>query len=328
VALFFVLSGYVIAYVTSEREKSAVSYLISRVSRLYSVVLIALPLTFVCDYLGQAINPTLYTSPRVLMHPPSLEGYVTSFFFLNEYHGLGIGGNCPGTNGPWWSLSFEATYYLAAVLFLFLPRRIGIGLSLCLVILAGNTIAILFPLWLLGFLLYRFSWGKNWPKCLSMILLPASIIAIAAIPAITEHTAPTDRNFGIPFLYGRGPFFRDINQDYAAGFFFTLHLIAARNLISSATTISTRTRKLALLLGAQTFPLYCIHYPLICLWTSITIWSIGSWKNIMAVTLFTSVITLLATPLCDHLKDIFRKSLTRYFNRPRPDRPATGWISA
>lgn len=57
VALFFVISGVVIAYVAKHRERDLRSYLIARLGRLWSVMLPALILTIVLDTLGGAIAP-------------------------------------------------------------------------------------------------------------------------------------------------------------------------------------------------------------------------------------------------------------------------------
>jgi len=60
VMVFFVLSGFVIAWVTETRERSIDEYALSRVARLYSVIVPAFILTAVVDHVGMAINPALY----------------------------------------------------------------------------------------------------------------------------------------------------------------------------------------------------------------------------------------------------------------------------
>lgn len=49
VIIFFVLSGYIIAYIADQRDNSSIDYIINRLSRLYSVILPALLLTFILD---------------------------------------------------------------------------------------------------------------------------------------------------------------------------------------------------------------------------------------------------------------------------------------
>src|SRR5207253_9880977 len=69
VTIFFVLSGYVIAYVVATRERDARSYTISRVSRLYSVVVAALVLTLLFDTWGAAVDPGLCAGAVVSPDP-------------------------------------------------------------------------------------------------------------------------------------------------------------------------------------------------------------------------------------------------------------------
>lgn len=120
VTIFFVLSGYVISYVTTQRERQPVHFVAARISRLYSVVIVALILTAVLDYSGAYFNEAFYAIKKVLWKSASIFGYAASFFFVNEFLVFGFNGISPGTNAPYWSLSFEATYYLVAGLFLFL----------------------------------------------------------------------------------------------------------------------------------------------------------------------------------------------------------------
>ena len=57
VTVFFVLSGYMIAWVTEHREADGLSYTVARLCRIYSVVLPAIVLTVILDLSGRAISP-------------------------------------------------------------------------------------------------------------------------------------------------------------------------------------------------------------------------------------------------------------------------------
>ena len=59
-AVFFVLSGFVIAFVTDKKKRSGRDYTISRASRMYSVALAALAITICADYIGSQVNTTPY----------------------------------------------------------------------------------------------------------------------------------------------------------------------------------------------------------------------------------------------------------------------------
>src|SRR5436309_9308252 len=69
VLVFFVLSGFVIAWVTETRERTLEEYGHSRVARLYSVIIPAFVLTAALDSVGKAIDPRLYEGGHSMTHP-------------------------------------------------------------------------------------------------------------------------------------------------------------------------------------------------------------------------------------------------------------------
>ena len=81
VIAFFVLSGFVIAHVTSNAESSPQSYTIARISRLYSVVIPALILTFICDNIGLRIDPAFYDMKPIALSDHQFGRYVASFLW-------------------------------------------------------------------------------------------------------------------------------------------------------------------------------------------------------------------------------------------------------
>jgi len=154
VGVFFVLSGFVIAYVTDGRENNAQVYAISRVSRLYSVVIPCLGLTILLDVVGSHFLPHYYqvSWPPISHLPKEFLKVFFSLTFLNSVWRLNI---IPGSDAPFWSLSYEAPYYLIFGLFYFLKgkNRWFAGGGACLAF--GPHVTALFPLWLLGVWCYR-----------------------------------------------------------------------------------------------------------------------------------------------------------------------------
>jgi peptidoglycan/LPS O-acetylase OafA/YrhL len=89
VMIFFVMSGYVIGFVTHEKEKNLTDYAIARVSRLWSIVIPALILTAICDYIGLQLNFALYTeSSWSYPEGSQLLNYFLSLFLLQNFWGL------------------------------------------------------------------------------------------------------------------------------------------------------------------------------------------------------------------------------------------------
>ena len=308
VTIFFVLSGYVIAYVVATRERDLRSYAVSRISRLYSVVIPALVLTLVLDSWGSAIDPHLYAEHIVAPKPITASGYVASFFLVNEFQVFGFHGIGPGSNGPWWSLSFEAAYYLLAAIALFArPRALAIVAGLILLLACGRTIAALAPLWALGFVLYhrREALGRALP--FPWLMWALSVAAIIALPQLIPKSP--EMNFGVHFPWARQELNRNLAEDYAVAAAVALHLVAASRLFRDLKGIGPRTVSAIRFLGAMTFPLYAMHRPAMFFLAAINPWSNTSPVGIAVVTLVIAAGAMLVTPLCDALKTQMRRWL-------------------
>ena len=146
VFVFFVLSGMLITF-SGMKQPDGYAFLRARLIRLWSVCLPALVLTMVWDTIGQAISLDAY-SP---MQPYNIFKWVASIglnaLFLNQVWHANI---YPGTNGPFWSLSYEFWYYMifaAGVYFSGKKKYIAIA---CAAAIAGPDILVGLPIWLLG----------------------------------------------------------------------------------------------------------------------------------------------------------------------------------
>lgn len=153
VCVFFVLSGFVIRLVTVRvtvtRSATFTQYVADRASRLYSVVAPALLATVLCEALAAALRPGAYAAMRDAFAwrdvPLQLLANLT---FTAQNWGYGLN---PLSNAPFWSLSYEVLYYaLYGVVHYRVRGRWGIVAAGLL--LAGPSIALLFPVWLLGVL--------------------------------------------------------------------------------------------------------------------------------------------------------------------------------
>lgn len=146
VITFFVLSGFVIAYVTASHDKEIKTYLINRLSRLWSVVIPALILTIVADQLGRAINPAAYDGWWYQADSPIIR-ILANVLFVNEIWFETIR---PFTNGPFWSLSYEFWYYVIFGALFYFRGALRIALVLAAMLIAGPKILLLWPIWMLG----------------------------------------------------------------------------------------------------------------------------------------------------------------------------------
>lgn len=307
VTIFFVLSGYVISYVTTMYEKDAKTYIKNRIARLYSVVLIALPLTFLFDQIGMLFNPEFYANQEVLWKPESWQGYLSSLFFLNEYQIFDFNGISPGTNGPYWSLSFEATYYVVAGLFLFTRQLFWIPATALIFYFAGITILALMPLWLLGFFLYRIDKMIIKSKLITYMIFISSIIILILAPKINQYLPHISQYISFPL--GRGPFNREIVNDYFVAIIFSINLFSAKNIFYHHPHFFQNSTQTIRKLGKLTFPLYLLHFPTLCLIASITPFDNRSIYNVLFISVLTFLVVILLTPLSDSLKYYLRNNL-------------------
>lgn len=188
VVVFFVLSGFVIAYVCDTKERDWQVYSANRIARLWSVVLPALLLTVVIDYFGVRVAPQLYWGqPWYGADHLSLR-YLASVFMLQEAWHADL---LPGTNKPLWSLSYEAIYYLAIGCILFVRGWARWVWCLLALLLGGPLIAALFPIWGFGYAAYFLC--KRWamPVSAAVAVFLATIGLLVLSPTL-RHMLPFD----------------------------------------------------------------------------------------------------------------------------------------
>ncbi|AXB77297.1 acyltransferase [Novosphingobium sp. P6W] len=160
VAIFFVLSGFVIAFVTECKEHDWRSFAHARAIRMYSVLPVAIVVLVVCHTIGAAVNPALYdvgdVSDQTLRNTlggaligeaPGWQPILHYLTFTNEFWFDRV---VVSTGTPFWSLGFEMAYYVAFAILFYVrgPRRwllAAVWLVAC-----GPRIAVAFVLWLVG----------------------------------------------------------------------------------------------------------------------------------------------------------------------------------
>ncbi len=312
VAIFFVLSGFVIAHVVRQREASAADFAAGRISRLYAVIVPALLLTALLDAAGTAIAPGLYAATPLDGPPATLPAYLASLLLVNEWKLFGPIAFMPGSNLPYWSLSFEATYYVVAGLLLFAPRGRALAASALLLLLAGPTIAMLFPLWLLGFGAYR------WRDRAAGMPMPAVAFATTLSLLLVVPLLPIASRTPFPhgmFPWGAAPYDRFVLTDYATGLIFAGQLLAVHALARRATprALPRRAERLVRRLGALTFPLYAIHFPGLFFFAALSPFPRDEWPSWLFVLGGVAALTLLLTWLSEHWRPRLRGALLRAF---------------
>lgn len=266
VVLFFVLSGFVVAYAADARDATGRAFLFSRATRLFSVAIPALILTLAADAGGQMIDAADYDG---WWHhkAPVWETAFRALSFTSEWSGTGYR---IGTNGPWWSLSYEAAYYLlfAAVTYLAGWRRAVVVVAL--IALIGVKPLLLAPAWLMGVLVYRATrGGVTWtaPRLILAAVLPVALyILLQAGNAPLILSQITKVALGDARLVWALRFSDEFLWNALIGGLFALHLRGMAGLLAGRGEAPGALGRGAKWLAGASFSIYLCHYPLLMLW--------------------------------------------------------------
>lgn len=256
VVVFFVLSGYVIAHVLATRERTPLDYAASRVARLYSVVVPALLLTAAANW---AIE---------LRYPDAFNSYGHGTELLLRYGAAALYVNCfwlwpriDLANAPFWSLSFEAVYYVAIALLVFARGHVRFLTVLALALLAGPSIMLLAPVWLLGFAAYHVAGRGRIGPAPALLLWAASAVLLGASHVLDMEIREPVLDFMRTPQRGLGA----LLAAYAAGLCFAANLLAFEPLTEAAEKLLRPFTVAIRWLGSMTFALYLFHEPLMSL---------------------------------------------------------------
>jgi peptidoglycan/LPS O-acetylase OafA/YrhL len=158
VVLFFVLSGFVIAWSVDKSENLTwEKYYIDRFSRIYSVLPIAILFTVIIDSVGGRLS-SAYGNPQLIPQDHYWVRLLVNLFSVQGFQGYRVQF---GSNPALWSIGYEFFYYIVFGLIffwrqIFHSRIIPAGVVvLGLFFMAGIKITLYYLIWLLGFFAYR-----------------------------------------------------------------------------------------------------------------------------------------------------------------------------
>lgn len=257
VVTFFVLSGYVIAH-SARPELGLRSYAYNRMARILPVALPAIMLSV-------AISPLAGTSlvPSAGDMSFSWKSLVLNMFFL----GQSWTDVPPSFNSPFWSLNYEVWYYIIFGLWMYVPNRLFTGLA---AFIAGPKILLLFPVWLLGVALYK--WSPILEKGRATKIFVVTTICTLAFfwfdvgIAIRE---PMKLMWPVAMGFTQGS--SQFVGDFLLGLIIAANFMAVKNL--EMTTLA-RFKSTIRFLSSFTFSTYLFHMPFVVL-----IWNGLIWRN-------------------------------------------------
>jgi peptidoglycan/LPS O-acetylase OafA/YrhL len=284
VILFFVVSGLVIAK-AAERDGNLPRYAFNRATRLYSVMIPALLLTWAFDRIGLGINSLSYPA-QFYQHLPLPTFLLSGLTFSNEWFVAD-----PvrlGSNGPLWSLSYEVAYYALFGAFFFLSGARRVACLLVLTLIVGPLALLLMPSWIFGVLLWKRisrTSGRQMPPlpAVALALLPPALYALALALSVPE--ALSDLTAAVwPDAYPVHAlrFSNEFLWNGLIGLLVAAHLVGMSQLL---TTWHRGARAIRWLAGAS-FSVYVTHYPALHLLDAITppdLWARGLWLLVASV---------------------------------------------
>ena len=301
VTVFFVLSGYVIAHVLATRERTPVDYAASRFARLYSVVLPALLLTAVCNYLIELKYPTAFQAFQSGGTTGVALSYLGTAVFVNRFW---LWPDLDPPNTPFWTLSFEAFYYLIHCYPGVRPGRGRILSILVLTLIAGPTMFLLAPTWLLGYLAYHVS--RHWQTG-ARSAIPLWLVSLALLPLASfielhfrEH---------LTFLRTPDQAIRALLAAYAAATCFAVNLLAFNAFSDRAEPFLVPVAAIIRWLGSMTFALYLFHQPLLSLFTVYHVPDRSSAAQLVLLVGGTFLVVATLGHFCENTKGAYKRCL-------------------
>lgn len=302
VVVFFVLSGYVIAFSALGKARDGKSYALARLSRLYSVVLPALALTLVLQLVGTALNPHFYAT--VVRHHDWFR-MILSGFFLQEFW---MASASPATNLPLWSLGYEFWYYAIFGAAVFIrPTRWKILVTGGLILLVGYKVALLMPVWLTGVALFLYGKKLTMPRWLAQL---GFIVALAGFYAAARWLPDSPVDHGFKPLYYSGAFI----TDFVTG----LLLAAAIGFFDfgfGQLPVSPSLERVVRWVADHTFSLYLYHFPLIIFATAVVPFDHANWiQAAMVMVVILGVIVVLSW-LTESKRKAWHQAFTGIWNR-------------
>lgn len=224
--------------------------------------------------------PELYNQSWGYIAGNEILQFLAGALFLNQlwYAPIPIGSML-----PYWSLGFEVWYYAFFGVAYFCAPRVRALLLLLLFLIAGPRIVLLFPIWLMGYVAYRYSMRDQIPIAIGLPALLISLIGylfyqiqlkdwLIQVDVLASMT-------GVDYFM----------QRYVVGMLFSLHLIGFCWLSTHLGSCFTRVERPIRWLAGATFTIYLLHLPVAQFMTAVIPWEPAEWQ--------TRAIMLIATPM-------------------------------
>jgi peptidoglycan/LPS O-acetylase OafA/YrhL len=291
VIVFFVLSGFVISYAASEKERNIEVFAVNRAARIYSVALPAILLTAILDSVGYALNPASYTGWSFTMDARATQ-FVSGLLFVNQVWDFNIQ---PGSNAPYWSLAYEVWYYITFAAYAFAPARWKALAVASAGICAGPNILSLFPIWLMGMCAYRICRKELIYKPLSYFFLFGSF----SIWSCYEW---------VSWRFGRPP---GLWNSYIVGTLFAANLVGFSSAGMSLNRVIEQCGGPIRWFAGITFSVYLYHFPIMQFLLAISPWPHNAWQHRILLIGGTFAVICMLAEATERRRNVWRRGIIR-----------------
>lgn len=307
VMIFFVLSGYVIAYVAAERETVPQTYVTSRMARLLSVVVPTLVLTVLFDSMGRHWDASLYDGRSNDTYP--IVRVLVSLSFANQFWFSDIR---YFSNVPYWSICFEFWYYVLFGVAMFMNGGRRLAMLVVLAILVGPPIVLLAPVWILGVWVYRINANGSIPVQAGWPLFIGSVVCYLGYRywGIGAQLTAWSDSWILPVMdpinLHKARFFL---SSYAVGGLVALNFLGAQALARSGGLRFGVVGQPIRVAAGYTFSLYLLHYPLLHLLAALSPWPAGDGRRTVMLLLGTIVVIGVIGSVTENKKQVWKRWL-------------------
>lgn len=259
VVLFFVLSGFVIAYTTERRNAGLRDYCIARATRIYSVALPLVLLGFALAGLfvlgGRASPGDYYQLAKPWLYLPLHLLFMGELWTISEP---------PPLLAPYWSLGYEVWYYVLFGAAFYLRGRRRILVLASLLLLVGPKLWLLLPVWCAGVWLWH--WQKRHALARPLALLGwwATLALLVAFKTSGMDTAL--RSVALSAWPFPGLPLKSADRFLADYFVCVLVLVNFLCARSAGFTALLRIERPVRRLASYTFTLYLVHALVLRVW--------------------------------------------------------------
>ena len=301
VIVFFVLSGFVIAYISDTKERDWVSYTASRASRMYSVAVPALVLTLILDSVGRQLSPDLYAYP----YDHFVLRSISSLLMLNEWWFVSI---TAFSNVPYWSIGYEVWYYVAFGVVTFLPARWRWWAVSALAFALGPKVLLLAPIWMSGVLLYRWKLLQQLSLSVAWVMLAVSVIGVLAFHWFDFEGVVTKQFKSLigPTWHTQFTFSKFFISDYLLATLVFMNFAAMRRVAATTSSLWLWIERPVRYAAGFTLTLYLLHQPLFLFWAAVLRGDPGGPGYWLATTALTLLSVLLVAHFTESRRHLLR----------------------